>query len=133
MPLISIGYNYNKHKVLSFIVTYNIGSTQAGLPYLSKYPDQFTNVAICPVACPLVMSNFFSAVDEVDPHNKSRQSGLELDEFWVNQCGWLWLCTKFAMVMTITNCWKLFRCGVKRDLYEKMIGIREFSERLAQD
>ena len=37
------------------------------------------------------------------------------------------------MGMTITNCWKLFRYGVKRDHYEKLIGIREFSERLAQN
>ena len=37
------------------------------------------------------------------------------------------------MGMTITNCWKLFRYGVKRDHYDKMIVIREFSERLAQD
>ena len=36
------------------------------------------------------------------------------------------------MVMTITNFYKLFRCGVKRDHYEKLIGIREFSEQLAQ-
>ena len=35
--------------------------------------------------------------------------------------------------MTITNCWKLFRYGVKRYHYEKLIGIREFSEQLAQD
>ena len=35
--------------------------------------------------------------------------------------------------MTIANCWKLFRCGVKRDHYDKLISIREFSERLAQD
>ena len=38
-----------------------------------------------------------------------------------------------AMGMTITNFWKLFRCGVKRDHYEKLIGIREFSERIAHD
>ena len=37
------------------------------------------------------------------------------------------------MGMTITNCWKLFCYGVKRDHYEKLIGIREFLERLAQD
>ena len=29
-----------------------------------------------------------------------------------------------AMGMTITNGWKLFRCGVKRDHYEKLISIR---------
>ena len=38
-----------------------------------------------------------------------------------------------AMGMTITNYWKLFCYGVKRDHYDKLIGIREFSERLAQD
>ena len=55
-PLISIGYKYNARKVLSFIVTYNTGSTNNGIAYLSKYTDQFTNVAIFPVARPLLMS-----------------------------------------------------------------------------
>ena len=57
--LIAIGYKYNARKVLYFIVTDNSGSTKTGIPYLSKYPDQFTNVSICPVARPLVMSIFF--------------------------------------------------------------------------
>ena len=37
------------------------------------------------------------------------------------------------MGMTVTNFWKLFRYGVKRDHYEKLIVIRELLERLAQD
>ena len=57
--LISIGYKYNARKVIYFIVTENAGSTKTGIPYLSKYPDQFTNAAISPVARPLVMSIFF--------------------------------------------------------------------------
>ena len=36
------------------------------------------------------------------------------------------------MGMTINNCWKLFCYGFKRDHYDKLMGIREFSERLAQ-
>ena len=55
-PLIDIGYKYNARKVLSFIVKDNTGSTQTGIPYSSKYTDQYTNVAICPVARPLVTS-----------------------------------------------------------------------------
>ena len=35
------------------------------------------------------------------------------------------------MGITITNFWKLFCFGVKRDHYDKLIGIREFLERLA--
>ena len=54
-PLIAIGNKYNAQEVISFIVTDNAGSRKTGIPYLSKYPDQFTNVAICPVARPLVM------------------------------------------------------------------------------
>ena len=57
--LIAIGYKYNARKVLSFIVTDNAGSKKTGISYLSKYPDQFTNVSIRPVARPVVMSIFF--------------------------------------------------------------------------
>ena len=53
--LIAIGYKYNARKVLSFIVTDNSGSIKTGIPYISKYPEQFNIVAICPVARPLVM------------------------------------------------------------------------------
>ena len=66
-------------------------------------------------------------MNEVDSHNKSRQSYLALEKWWVTQCGWLRVCTIVAMGMTITN------CGVKRDHYEKLIGIRELSEKLAQN
>ena len=55
-PLIAIGYKYNAWKVLYFIVTDNVGITNTGIPYLSNYPEQFTNVAICPVAHPIVKS-----------------------------------------------------------------------------
>ena len=55
-PLIAIGYKYIAWKVLSFIVTDNVGSTKTGIPYFYKYPDQCTIVAIRPVAHPLVMS-----------------------------------------------------------------------------
>ena len=131
-PIISIGYKYNAWKFLSFIVTDNAGSIQTGLPYLSKYPDQFTNVAICPVACPLVMSKFFPAVNEVDSHNKSSQSNLDLEKFWVTQCGCLRFCMSFSIGINITYCWKLFCYGVKRDHYEKLVRIRELLEQLAQ-
>ena len=47
---IAIGYKYNVWKFLSFIVTDNAGNTKTGILYLYKYPDQFTNVAIRPVA-----------------------------------------------------------------------------------
>ena len=54
--LLAICYKYTDRKVLSFVATAGAGSTTLGIPYLLKYPDQFTNVAIRPVARPLVMS-----------------------------------------------------------------------------
>ena len=102
-PLICIGCKYNTRKVISFIVTYNTGITQAGLPYLSDYTDQFANSFILLVSGPLVMSKFFGSVNEFYSHNKPRQSDLALDKFCVNQCGWLQICTTVSMVITITN------------------------------
>ena len=65
-------------KVLSFIVTENTGITQVVLPYSSNYPDQFINVAIFSLACPLVVSKFFGPVNEIDSYKKPRQSDLVL-------------------------------------------------------
>ena len=112
-PIIAIGYKYNTRKVLYFIAKTDAGSTNSGIPYLSKYTDQISNVFICPVACPLVMSNLFGSVNEVVSHNKSRQSDLALEEYWVTQFGWLLLCATVAMGMTIAIFWKLFHYGVK--------------------
>ena len=77
------------------------------------------------------MSKLFGSISEVDPHNKSRQSSLVLKLLWVTYRGWLLSCTTASMITTVTNLWKLFCCGVKRYHYEKLIGIREFWERLA--
>ena len=79
--LLAIGYNCNSWKVLSFVATAGAGSTTLGIPYLSTYPDQFSNVSIFPVARALLMSKFFGSVYEVDSHNKSRQLNPELDKF----------------------------------------------------
>ena len=73
-PLIAIGYKYNVSKVLSFIATEDSGSTNTGIPYLSNIPYPFSNFSICHVARPLVMTKFFGSVNEVESHNKSRQS-----------------------------------------------------------
>ena len=111
-PLIDIGYKYNMRKILYFIVKDNAWSTQAGLPYLTKYPDQFNNVSLRPVALPLVMSKFFSTVNEVKSQNKSRQYDLALEKFLVTHCIWMRSFTTVDTGMTITNCWKLLCYGV---------------------
>ena len=65
-----IGYRYNAHTFLSFIVTGNTEIPQEGLTYLSKHPGQFYNVIIRPGAHPLVMYKLFESVNHVDSNKK---------------------------------------------------------------
>ena len=69
-PLIDIVNKYNMSNVIYFVVTDNAGSTHTGITYLYKYLDQFTNIAIHPIDCPLVMHKFFGSVNEVESHKK---------------------------------------------------------------
>ena len=101
MSLNSIGYKYNYQKVLSFIATEYTGIKTSDVPYLSKYPYQSVNVVSLPIPRPLFMYKFFVYVNEVESHKKSIEYNLALENYWVTQCGWMWLCTTVDMVMTI--------------------------------
>ena len=125
-PLLAIGYKYNSWTVLSFVATAGVGSTMLGITYLSKYPDQLSNVSIRPVYLPLLVSKFFGSVYEVESYNKSRQLDIAPENFWVKKCDWIWLCTTVAMGMKITNCWKLFRYGVKRATKTSLLASENF-------
>ena len=115
-------------KFLYFFCFIEFKYLTGSFPYLSNYPHQFSNVAVLPVSCPLDIYKFYVSVKEVDSHNKSRWSDFVLGVFWVTKCGWLWLFTIVDTGMTLTNCCKLFRYGVKRYHYDKFIVIREFLE-----
>ena len=52
-PLISIGCKYNMRKVISFIVVEVSGSTKSCLPYLFKYPEQFSILPFALLLVPL--------------------------------------------------------------------------------
>ena len=49
IPLLSIGYKYNSRNVLGFIATEGAGINEPGDPYLSFFPDIYSNVSVCPV------------------------------------------------------------------------------------
>ena len=51
-PLLAIGYKYNSRKVLRFIATEGAGSNEPGDPYLSGFPDIYSNVSVHPVVHP---------------------------------------------------------------------------------
>ena len=45
-PLLTIGYTYISKKVLRIISTEGAGSTEPDVPYLSRYPENYSNVSI---------------------------------------------------------------------------------------
>ena len=58
-----------------------------GIPYLFNYPNQFSNVSIFPITCPLLVSKFSGLVNELDSHKNPGQSDLVLEKFLVTQWG----------------------------------------------
>ena len=74
-------HKYNSRKVLSFVATEGAGRNTLGVTYLSKYPDQFSNVSIRLVDCPPLMFKFYCLVNEVESHNKSQQLDIVLVKF----------------------------------------------------
>jgi len=127
VDLVSIGYKYNKKKLLTFVMTKGAGSTRPGEPYVARFPDSFGNVCIRHIARPAVISHFFDASNKVDLHNQSRQFSLRLEKKWVTTNPYFRLYQTMTG-MVVTDAWKLFRiCG---QLYET---ITEFVNVLVSD
>ena len=86
--LISIGYKYNKSKVLNFVCTPGAGTTLPGKPYEMKWSDKFGNVNVRKVPRPSVISKFFNNCNSVDVHNHLRQYCLRLEKKWITTDCW---------------------------------------------
>ena len=81
IPLLSIGYYYNSRKVLGFISTEGAGSTEPGDPYLSRFPDIYSNVSVHPVVHPYFLGKNFNTCNAIYNHNWMQQSYLVLDKY----------------------------------------------------
>ena len=64
-PILAIDYKYNSRKVLGFIATEGVGSTEPGDPYLSRFPDIYSNVSVSPVVCPHFLGRYFNACNAI--------------------------------------------------------------------
>ena len=69
-PLMAIGYKYNSRKVLGFISTEGSVSTESGDPYLSRFPDIYSNFSVCPVVHPHLIGRYLNSCNEIDSHNR---------------------------------------------------------------
>ena len=118
--------------VLSFIGTWNAGSTAAGEAYIARWPDQFGNLCSKPIPRPEVVSRYFKDSDAVDKHNKSRQGDLALEEHWRTVDCWLKLGITF-LGLTVTNCWKSARHHCSEASGFPEMAIKDFTESLVYD
>ena len=60
IPLMVIGYKHRYCKVLVFIVLEGTRSTEPGVTYLSNYPENYSDVSICPIPPPQIIGRYFS-------------------------------------------------------------------------
>ena len=67
--------------VLVFIATEGDGSTEPGNPYLSCFPDIYSNVSVRPVFCPHLLGRYFNAYNAIENHNRMRKSDIALDKY----------------------------------------------------
>ena len=110
--LLAIGYKCNYMKVLGFIATEGDGSTAPGDPYVSQFPDIYSNVSVYPIVCPHFLGRHFNACNAKEKHNSMRQSDLVLDKYWVTQSGYFILSTTVALGVVITDGKLLYCHGV---------------------
>ena len=83
--LIAIGSKYNSKKTQFHVATEGAGSTVAGKPYISQYPDELGNVLTREVARPAVVARYFGKFNKVDIHDHLRQHELAVEEKWVGK------------------------------------------------
>ena len=80
-PLMEIGYKYNSRKVLYFIATDGAGGTEPSYPYLSCFPDIYSNVDVYHAVCPHLIDRYFNSCNSIDNHNRMCQSDIALDKY----------------------------------------------------
>ena len=70
---------------LGLIATEGAGSTGPGDPYLSRFPDIYSNVSVRSIVRPHLLGRYFNASNAIENHNMIRQSDLSLEKYWVNR------------------------------------------------
>ena len=133
IPLLAIEYNHNYRKVLRFIATEGSVSTELVDPYLSRFPDIYSNVSVRPVVRPHLLDRYFNACNAIYNHNRMWKSNIALDKYWVTHSGYFRLVTKVSLVMGIIYGKLLYCHGVAEKNVDKKISTLEYNNRTVYD
>ena len=133
ISLLSIGYKYNSRKVLRFVAAQGDRSTEPGDPYLSCFPDIYSNVSGFPVVGPRLLCRYFNACYAIDNQNRMWKSDLALESYWVTQSGYFRLATTVELGICITD-WNLLYChGVAEVNVDKKFSKWRYKNRKVYD
>ena len=99
------------------------------VPYLSCFPDIYSNVSVCPVVHPHLLRIYFNACNEIEHHNMVQQSDKALDKYWVSQSGYFRLATAVALGMGITDGNILYYHSVAERNADREISTLEYNKR----
>ena len=105
VPILALGYKYNRRKVLFFVATKGAGAATPGEPYVARFNDALGNLHRRFVPRPSIISRYFSFSNMVDSHNHFRQFLLALEKKWLTKdcwfrlfCGLIGMCTTDAFL-----------------------------------
>ena len=132
-PLLAIGYKYSSMNPLWFIATEGGGSNDPGDPYLSRFPDIYSNVSVFPVVLPHLLGSYLNACNAIYNHNRIRKSDLALDKDWVTQSGYFRLAATVTLGTVITYGKLLYCHDVAEGNMEKKFSTLEYNNRMVYD
>ena len=80
-----------------------------------------------------MLGRYFNACNEIDNHNRTRQSDISLEKYWVTHSGYFRLATTVALGMGITDGKILYYHGVAQGNEDKKISTLEYNNRIVYE
>lgn len=135
LPLLAIGYKYNKRKVLSFVATKGAGHTETttGHEYHARWIDDNGMTAMKDIPRPEIIAKYFQNSNVVDVHNQCRQFELALEKHWITKDCWFRLITTLFGICVV-DCWQGYRHHLARGHHRhREISLEDFIDMMAND
>ena len=102
-------------------------STELGDTCLSCFPEIYYSVSVRLVVCTHFLDRYFNACNAIDNQNRMRQSGLELNKYWVIQSGYFRFASTVALGTGVTYGNLLYCHGVIEGNMDKKISKLDYN------
>jgi len=130
--LLAIGYKYNSKKILCFVSTKNVGSTEPTCYYEAHWLNKNGNMMSTCVPRPKIINDYLLHLNTIDRHNHVHQFLLWLEKHWKTEDGYFQIITTIFGIC-ITNAWKAYRFHIGNRHHHKQMTIDDFADLLCHD